>query len=279
MSVIINGVSVEELYRPGVTETAGLRDPTTATKAYYVPNWFDRYKVANGLMGFTSYTGRTPAFVPPTRYPDSPNLYALNLSIRGVGQFFQGTFQCAWTSAIIEVNFGQGNFDISLNNDPGGFNSFDPAQPLIYATQSLDWGAQVIEVPGKALRYAGSGVPLAVGFPKFVGVVTFSLTLHRLPYLPPGPARTIPGSVNLNPIFGCPAKTLRFDGFRTERQFNVDGSILQDATLMFAYRPEAAWDQAFNENGTSGWTTVTYNGNCPLNLVDMSTLIPTSYLG
>lgn len=279
MAATINGILCEELYRPGVVETAGLRDPTTATKAYLVPNWFDRYQVANGLLGFTSYTGRTPAFVPPLPYPDSPNIHCMSIQIRGIGRFSQGPNQCAWEAAVIECNFGLGNFDISLNNDPGGNNSFDPSMPLVYASQSLDWGAQVIEIPGKALKYAGSGKTLSVGFPRFVGVVHMSLTLMRLPYLPPAAYRSVPGQVNQFQFFGCAPRTLRFDGFKTERQYNVDGTVLQDVTLSFAYRPEAAWDMAFNEDGVSGWTAVKYNGISPLTAYDMSLLIPLAYLG
>lgn len=276
---IINGIFVEELFRPNVTETAGLRQPTTATKAYRVPNWNDRYQVANGLLGFTSYTGHTPAFVPPLAYPDSPNIRCMDIQIRGLGSCYQGANQIAYTSAVIEANFGLGNFDISLNNDPGGFNSFDPGMPLVYASQSLDWGAQVIEIPGKALTYGVGGPKLSVGFPKFVGVVHMSLTLMRLPYIPPAASRTVPGGVNMAAFFGCPPRTLRFDGFKTDRQYNVDGTVLQDVTMTFAYRPEAAWDKAFNEDGTSGWTAVKYNGISPLTGYDFSTLIPTAYLG
>lgn len=276
---VINGITVQELYKPGVTETAGLRDPTTATKAYLVPRWTDRYAVANGLLGLTSYTGHTVGISVPLPYPDSPNIHCLSISIRGVGGFSQGANQCQWDSAVIECNFGLNNFDISLNNDSGGQNSFDPTQPLIYANQSLSWGGQVIEIPGKALRYAGTGKVLSVGFPKFVGVLNFSCTLMRLPYMPPAAARTIPGTVNSVTFWDCAPKTLRFDGFQTERQYSFGGTTLQDVTMSFAYRPEAAWDMNFNEDGVSGWTAITYNGATPLVTTDLSTLIPTAYFG
>ena len=198
---VINGITVYDLARD-LTESASLREPTSATKSYYVPRWTDRYTVANGLIGATNYTGRTVSFVPPLRYPDSNNLSCMDVSIRGVGKFSNGPYQIAWESAIISCHFSLPNFNVSLNVDPGGYNSFDPAAPLIYATQSLDYGAQVVEIPKKALKYAGGGA-LNVGFGLFVPIVTMNLTLHRLPYMPPIATRSVAGNVNQYTFWGC----------------------------------------------------------------------------
>lgn len=272
----IGGIHVEELVKPGVTENAGLRETTRATKAYLVPNWFDRYAVANAILGFSSYTGHTVGLNRPLPYPDSPGIYALTVAIRGVGTPSQGPRQIAWTSAIIEVNFGVGSFDVSLNND----NSFDPAQPYVYASQTLDFGVNMIDAPGTSLVLT-DGTAIPGYFALQVNTVVFNLTLHRIPFMPPQTQRVLVGDINSDPFWGCEEGHLKLDGMRTDRQFNTDGTVLQDVSMTFTYRNVAPWDFILHPDGVTGWIGVNYkhDGQSILTSSDFNELIPTAYLG
>lgn len=273
----IAGIRVYEL-RDQFSEQTSWEQGPSAVKAWLVPNWSDRYTVANALLGLVTYSNNTIDLNPAGAYPDSPNLRCMKLSIRGLGTISQGPNQIAWTSAALVAEYGLIPFQFSRSQDPGGINSFDPTAPLVYATQELDYGAMVVDTPpGSLTLNDGSNTVLNQGYGKTVSVVTMSLTLHRLPYMVPATIRTKVGQLNNAAFFGCDTGTLRFDGIHTSQQFGPDGLITQETNLKFAARPEAPWDQILHPNGSFGWVQVMYNGSSVLNSFDFTTLIPSAY--
>jgi hypothetical protein len=279
---VIGGVRVYELIRGNSEGLTRSRGPSAA-KAYYVPSWYDRFTVANALIGMISYTaGPTGITInAPGAYPESANMWAQEITIKGVGVPTQGPRQIAWTSAIVEVTYSPGDFATSASQDPTGGNSFDPAAPLIYCTQSLDFSAQVVTLPrGTCTLNDGSNTPLAQPYGRTVGVISMDLTLHTLPYLVPAANRATVGQINSGAIFGCAIGTLMWKGAQTRREFGPDGLLSQETTLRFANRPEAPWDQVLHPSIPSkGWTQVQYNGASVLQSFDFTTLIPPAYQG
>mgnify|MGYP003385898525 CR=1 FL=1 len=273
---VIGGITVYEL-RESFQETAS-QQGINATIAYLVPTWADRYQVANTLLGLTTVTGAN--FVThsrPLQYADSPNMWAQRVSIKGVGKCTQGPRQVQFEQAIVQCEFGIPDFHYDRTSDPNGRNSFDPANPYVYASQTLDFGTQIIQLKANTLKLSGDtfAYPEPYGIP--VQVVNMGLTLHKLPYLPAAATRAVAGNVNNASFFGCAAGTLRFDGVKTQITMNSDGTRTQDAQYAFAYRPVAAWDKVLHPNGTSGWTQLQYNGASILTSIDFTTLIPTAY--
>jgi hypothetical protein len=277
---IIAGVTVYEL-RESFAEGLSEQGPS-ATKAWYVPRWSDRYTVANALLTGSSVTGGVHgavAFQRPAAYPESANMWANNLTIRGVGRISQGPKQIAWDSAIVTCNYGIPPYQNGgATLDP--LQNFDPATPLIYATQKITRGSMFIDLkPGTCKLNDTGSHSLQQGFAMPVGVNTLNLTLHRLPYLPYAAQRATVGSVNSALIFGAAVGTLRWDGMETEQINNPDGSYAQDVHHVFVERPSAAWDKILHPDGVSGWTQVLYNGTSILPSFDFNGLIPSAYGG
>lgn len=278
---VISGVTCLEL-RESFTEGIAEGGPH-ASKAYLC-NWVDRYTVANGLLGLSTLSGGvngTITFTHPYPYPESYNMWAREVSIRGVGKCTQGPRQIAWDKAAILVNYAVPQYSLDQISDPGGLNSFDPSAPLIYASQRLSRGCQVLDLkPGTLTLQDGLTNPKwQQGYGMFIGVNTMHLTLHSLPYLPSATLRAEVGSVNSVAIWGCAIGTLRWDGPDTNRTFNNDGTFTQEVSHAFAHRPIAPWDQVLHPNGTSGWKPLKYNGASILPSFDFHTLIPTAYGG
>lgn len=267
---VIGGVTCQEL-RESYSERIDDRGPQ-GTKAYLC-DWSDRYAVANTMLGLTTITGGVGGVIThaqPMPFPESPNMLCREIQIRGVGEHYQGPSQIAFTKAIISTFYAVPQYN------PNGLNSFDPSSPLTYATQTLDWGASVIDLKSGTLTLAGGG-RLNQNFGLFIPVVQMGLRLHRLPYLPPSADRVQVGNVNSDAIWGCPPGTLRFDGMKSQIASNTDGSYLQEVDYAFAYRPVAPWDEILHPNGTTGWTQVRYNGVSILDYVDFYDLIPSAY--
>lgn len=273
---VVAGISVLEL-REGFSEGIASDGPV-ATKAYLVPNWFDRFTVANALMGLTTYGGGTVGFMQPNRYPESSNMTSMSLSIRGAGTYTPGAKQGQFTSAVITVTYGVRPYGTLPSDDPNGANNFDPAAPLIYATQAIKRGAQFITIPRSKLKTAG-GNTLDQDVGRLVGVNTLSLTLHYLPFLVGASVRSLIGKMNSAPIFGCATGTLLLMGIDTNRTFSTDGNIMQDTTYTLMERPEATWDSIYTGVGASGWEKVVSiaTGASILQSNNFSTLVPSAY--
>src|ERR1700735_4500456 len=108
---VIGGCQVLELVA-GFSERNAWQGGPTATKSY-LANWADRYTVANALLGLATYTvsgGGVITLNSPGVYPESTNIFAMDVTIQPVGTPGQGPKQIAWTYAAISVNYGRNLF-------------------------------------------------------------------------------------------------------------------------------------------------------------------------
>lgn len=275
---VIGGVTVYEL-KQSFQETASQKG-ISATIAYYVPNWTDRYAVANALLGLTSLSGGTViGHTSPLAYPDSPNMWATQVTIKGVGRILQGANQIAFTSAVVETSFGIPDFHFE-SSAANSNHSFDPTKPYVYATQKLSGGTQIIQLRPGTIKLSGATSPHNEAYGLPVAVVGMNITLHRLPYMPLAATRAKAGNINNAPFWGCATGTLRFDSLDTSITHSTDGTTTQDATYSLVYRPAAAWDYILDPNG-SGWKQVVFvhNSASILTSIDFTTLFPTAYNG
>ena len=283
MPRIINGVTVYEL-RESVAEGSSLAGGPRASRSYLVPNWSDRFAVANALLGLTSYSGGAITHLPGDPYPDSTNLLATDVAIRGVGRFMPagaGT-PLSFESAVVTCQYGTPGYASAYANSA---NNFDPMMPMIYASQSIDSATQVIELGAGTVRLGdgASGAPgtyLARSQGIFVGLVNMNLTLYKLPYMIPYDSRLRVGNVNSAPIFGCAVGTLMLMGFNTQEDFDSAGNSMQTVNVSFQHRPIAPHDQILHPyNPAKGWVQMTRNGVSVLQYFDLNSLIPSAYRG
>jgi hypothetical protein len=273
MSIVIGGIRCEEL-RDGFSEGISWEEGPSATKMFLVPNWADRYTVCNALLGLSTYVfvGGHLTIQSPGSYPDSANMIARRISIKGLGAVTNGPRQFQFTSAAVTVEYG-----VPQWQGPGGDpnQSLDANQPMVFATQKIRFAGQWLSIQGSSLRSAAG--PLTENFARFVGVNDLSVTFFQFPFLPPPAMRSVVGKMNNAYFFGAATGTLMLTGIDTNSSGSTDGTFNQEVTMNFSERPEAAWDKTYR---SVGWQTVTTAAGDPvIPSADYRLLIPAFYLG
>lgn len=271
----INGVNVLEL-REGFQESIQEGGPR-ATKLFLC-DWGYRYQLANGLLGLSSASGTSISFTPPNVYPESQNLVATSILIRGIGGLYEGPKQIAFDKAVVTAQYGVMPFGTLPGSDPGNLNSFDPSTPLIYCTQELDFGFMAVPLPKRTV-FANSKLVDGMTVVRNLAVVTMRITLFRMPYLISASVRQKAGKINSSSFLGCATGTLRYDGTRTHREPQPDGSLAQRTEIAFAYRPEQPWDYVPDPAGTDTWYQAKVNSVSIIPSVSFTDIIPTAYYG
>jgi hypothetical protein len=274
VSQVINGVTVQEIvtgFSEEIPESGGPR----ATKSYLVPNWADRFKVANGVLGFVASpptkTGAAFTLSRPRQYEESPNLYARSVSIRPVGKPLDGSAQLKWTSAIVTVSYGVVPFGDTMNQ-------FNPGSPLNWATQEFEFGGEFLNI-GAASCKLSDGTVVDQDQSIFVPHVNLALTLHFCPYLDVQTIMAASGKVNDATFLGAVAGYLRFNGARSRAAAMTDGTYTQEITFSFSYRQIARWDAALKPaSNPPSWLQLQYKDGSPVVAsTDLSALIPAFY--
>lgn len=274
-TVTINGIQCFELvaqYREGFELGQG----QSGNKAYLC-NWSDRFTVAQGLLGLSSTVsvGGVITLNTPLAHPQMANCYAHSIDITGMGPPIQGSGNIAFATAVVAVNY---------TNLPWTFSGFDymqlnPATPYVYAKQNMDMSIQYVSVPGRMLKFSGSGKPIGQAFAFPVPIIQMSITLIRVPYLPSQQAllAATNGPLNSASFLGCAARFVMFNGMRNEQTRATDGTFTQDITYSFSYRPVAQWDRAYDAS-VPGWAQVVdTSGNPMMGATDLNGLIPSIY--
>lgn len=244
---------------------------------YIINSYGDTDAFVNALMGSRTAAGLVITNFSPHQHPLSPNLYCKSADvIEGLGgptlnglgyPQFQG-------GALIRCEYRPLMFDVVSNP----VQSFDNsgAEPIVWATQELDFGSETYTVPnGIGYTYNGgplngqrTGVPIKIVIP----LTTMILTYERTPYLAMTLARSLRFRVNTATFLGAAAGLVRFDGFRTSRQSNQDGSIAQKTQLIFQERDAAfPWNSLPNKTNFN-WYPVTDGANGPYQTADLSPL-------
>lgn len=274
MPTIVNGILTEELVSEH-SEGIGAEGPF-ATKGYLC-SWSNRFTLANGFLGLSSYSGGTASIIPPTTYPESSNLYVQGVTIQGVGQPFQGTKQLAWPYAIVRVSYGVPRYGVLAADDPGGHNSIDPTMPLVYATQELDFATEWITIPRAAVTAGGNAVnkDVNVRIPR----CDMTVTLTRMPFLPGTLIfSTLSAPINNAKFLNCDAGHCVYNGGKVRRSASTDGSFTQDVSHSFSYRAIAPWDYEFDPTGMGGWLVLRDRaGNPVVSRGDLSVLFTYPY--
>lgn len=273
-SVAINGVDCLELVED-FSEGIGESGPSAAKK--FLCEWASRYAVANGLLGFVSHTGGqggSIVFTGPMAWPESPNLLAQAVRIKGVGKPSQGTRQIQWPYAIVEATYGTPTWGAIAYPD----NSIDPGTPLVYATQEIDISLDSYTIPASAVQVTSPTAPFAKDITIPYAVAQISITLHRFPYNPAAGLFVLTGKINSAAFLGCGVGKLRFNGGKTSTTASTDGTQTRDVVLSYSFRNIARWDERFHPNGTSGWKAIQDKaGNGLIGLADLRQTIPPSY--
>lgn len=293
MSVIINGITCEEIARKdGLREHADVISGFSARKGYFVPNWADRYKVINGLLGLSNAikVGTQITLYTPAPYPEVSGVFAHNVEVEPVGSPSQGARQVQWPSCIIWVEYSRLPFFAN------SLNQLDPTNPQVFATQRISISTEYITIPATNLQFKTSGNVLTsenstdphYAFP--MSIMEYELTYHQIPWLPNfqtftttlGPTSLVigdtstpmAGSINNATFLQVPAGRLMFKGVSTDQSATYDGTYTQTISFSFAIR-QVPWDFAWDSTAKK-WDQVVLQGTSQgiIPRLDFSTLLP-----
>lgn len=246
--------------------------------SFFFPDWSQSDSIANQIMGYSVRSGQTNASgvsinVLAMNHPLSNNLYAVKCDIEGVGSPTLNPYNgLPWYNAgfLAHVEFrpwvAPGQLSEAFNQ------AIDPTTPILWCVQSLDFHTESFDVSSNSFVYSSDNVTVATTIPLKVNVTVMTLTWPRLPYIPMYWIKTLKDSVNKYTFLGCDPGTVLFNGGRTTRQWNTDGSVVQSVEMVFQHRNKP-WNM-MPRGGWSVWDTVQdQNGNNLYNSQDLAPLI------
>jgi hypothetical protein len=236
---------------------------------YHIDDYADCDDFVNALVGIGT-SG-------PHRYPLSINLACTQATAVGKGRpttNADGTPSYA-SGAVIKAQYRsggstQGGATTNLAiDDPTLQHQIDSSTPLVYCTQELDFGTEVIHFSPDEhkLVWDTGGAQAKIPFQMNISVIDMVLTLHRRQFLPMTQVKNLHGKINSSTFLGCSAETVWFLGAKTSREWSTDGRIEQKVQLHFKHRteswnkfprPEAAsitWDYVKAADGSKRYST------------------------
>ena len=175
---------------------------------------------------------------------------------------------------MIRAEYRPLTFDLTSNVN----NSFDPtgATEVLWATQELDYGCETYTINNGNYTYqAGpnNGKPTSVPVKITIPLTTMVLTYERLPYLVMTSVRALRRRVNTLTFLGASAGLVLFEGARTTRQFNSDGSVTQKTQLVFQERDSAyPWNSLPARNSLAWYAVADSASNTMYQTGDLSSL-------
>jgi hypothetical protein len=225
---------------------------------YIINSFGDVDNFINALLGQSTVTGGTIITrTSPHQHPLSTNLWCMQ------AEFIEATggptpnvngYPEYNGYALIRAEYRAPTFDFVSN--PA--NSFDNTglTPILWATQELDFGHESYTISNATYTSrAGpnNGLPTSVPVKITIPLTTMTLTYERTPYMAMTAVRTLRYRVNTSTFLGAAAGLVLFEGGRTSRQFNSDGTVAQKTQLVFQER-----DSAYPWNSLPARNTLTW---------------------
>lgn len=248
----------------GFREGSNARGPWAVVP--YRVAWANRFRFANDMQGRSSVTGPKAPWsrTLPFQYPPSPNMYAQDVNIEGIGDIIPDSGPVPqYTDAIITVNFGIPDFSFQTSDDPFFLNSLSQDatenQSLQYASQEVDYAVEWIPTPVAPATFESDGAKVTTPLNRRVNVTRLTITWHRFPVLPLSTIRTYADSVNDATFLGGDRGTVFFEGCKTVREASTDGTLTQKVQMSLKWRKND-WNEFLREDDAS-WDTIIYNGD------------------
>jgi hypothetical protein len=245
-------------------------------QTYLTDFWADTNAIVNVIMGSTSSSASGPAIhVPGFPCPTSLNLTCMDAYVIGEAEYntYDGG-HAAFNLPKIHVIYGIRSWEQVATDDPQGMQSFPSTTgPTTYAIHAMDFGTESVKIPGSAYTFAGtSTVPFDVPAVVHIGVCTLSVELKKVPYLPSITILNLIGKVNNDTFFGAPLGRVLFLGARTSKEFESDGTRVQNVSYSFKYRAHS-WNR-FLHPKTAKWSLIEdVDGDPPYEYADLRPLI------
>jgi hypothetical protein len=209
---------------------------------YQISDWDNGDAFANALLGIVG--GQ------PHRHPLSLNLVCTQAVVQGRGRpslssdgmpAFSDGAKIRATYRSPGTAFG-GSFSNTALDDPGNAHQIDPATPIVWCTQELDFETETLSVPNSSYTWESDGTSASVPVQLDLAVTTMSLTFHRRSSLPMTRVRNLRGKINSGTFLGAAAECVWFVGGKTSREASTDGTVTQKVTLIFKER-NISWNK------------------------------------
>jgi hypothetical protein len=227
-------------------------------QSYVITSWDETDAVINALMGSTSTAGSSTIHVPGFPCPTSPNLTCMDAYVQGEGEVnTHDGGPVRFNLPKIRATFGIRSWEQAASEDPQQFNSFvgNPGGPTTYAIHSMDYSHEAVKLPNSAYSFGSPpNLPADLPIVKVVGLCTLNVELKKVPYLPSITIMGLVGKVNNDLFLGAPKGQLLFLGARTSKEFESDGTRVQNVAYTFRFR-EQPWN-FFLRPDTGEWDFV-----------------------
>lgn len=250
-------ISVPYVQAPEVSE--GVNESGPWARKPYLVAWADRYRFAWDMAGLSSSSGGGSWLrIGPYQYPESPNMFAKELTIEPEGGFTVDATNAPiqFPQARITVLFGVMDWAALGSQDPFGLQSLGSnaaeQSSLLFATQEIDFSSESITIPGSAWRFS-DGTRSDTPVTRRMAVVHMNLTWHRYPLLPMSMVRTYVDTVNDATFMGCARGTVYFVGCKTVREAAADGTWTQRVMMSLKWRSQD-WNKVYRPD-TLTWDT------------------------
>jgi len=241
--------------------------------SYYFDDWANSDSVANELRGYTQRAGSTTIRVGPHQHPLSINLCCVDVQIEGLGAptlsasgipYYSGGFLAHCTYRTLPYS----PYNVQ---DPGNVNQIDPGTPIPWCTQEFDYRVERLPYGDNRYTWNDGVTPTEIPVEERYGVSTLIITYHNLPYMPSATIRSLRGKLNNATFLGAPTATVLFEGGKTNRVFNDDGTVSNQCSLIFQERDQD-WRKFLKNTGS--WEAVKRaDGNYIFEVADFTPLI------
>lgn len=257
---------------------SGSRANGLSAQVRYKVNWADAFTFVNDVLGAVDGA--------PWAFPASPNLRATEAVINPIGVKSGGAGD-GTTGTVPGQYFEKAHIDVTFNSQAaqvGGMDTgftenipalqFDQANPIEMSSFQIQYSAQMIKIPGGALKWDGfdadgglQPVPSYVKDPGSSGAeyirkpaFNLNITLHNCLYVNEANFSGKVGCVNDTTIFGtCKPETVLFDGATTSHRSLSNGKAIIDVTLNYKWQ-KVGWNVAMASDGEI-YHYVTKNSN------------------
>jgi len=215
--------------------------------------WANRFSLINELMGYypSGATGFSD-YVPPLRYPPSPNMYCMGISsiegrglIKSVSTSARAAMRWApYNTARITALFKVPTLNIDSSTDAG---QIDPGNPILFCRQRIRSSAAFVVLPEGKIKFSTSGEVVSSDVSRPSAQSEITLEFPRLPFNPYRICRPYRGMINDRTMFDHAPGTLLFDSIDTDESATSGGPDI-GCTLTFLGR-ESDWNSLVNGKG------------------------------
>lgn len=246
---------------------SGSRANGLSAQVRYKVNWADAFTFVNDVLGAVDGA--------PWAFPASPNLRATEAVINPIGVKSGGAGD-GTTGTVPGQYFEKAHIDVTFNSQAaqvGGMDTgftenipalqFDQANPIEMSSFQIQYSAQMIKIPGGALKWASTKadgtaqtVAATVKNPSLSGAeyirrpaFNLNLTLHNCLYVQASNFADKIGKVNSATMFGtCEAESVLLDGISTNNRSLSNGIAIVDVVLNYKWQ-KVGWNTAMGSDG------------------------------